>query len=83
MRRVPPLFRSNKFNICNDETFDLGKGRSKALADEKGERELYLSHVKALCEYLVAQGVTPQFWGDIMWLLPRKRCRAAQRDPSA
>ena len=65
-----PLFRSKKFNICNDETFDLGKGRSKALADEKGERELYLSHVKALCEYLVAQGVTPQFWGDIMWRFP-------------
>ena len=65
-----PLFRSSKFNICDDETFDLGKGRSKALAEEQGERSLYLSHVKALCEYLVAQGVTPQFWGDIMWRFP-------------
>ena len=65
-----PLFRSSKFNICDDETFDLGKGRSKALAEEQSERSLYLSHVKALCEYLVAQGVTPQFWGDIMWRFP-------------
>lgn len=56
--------------ICDDETFDLGKGRSKALAEEQSERSLYLSHVKALCEYLVAQGVTPQFWGDIMWRFP-------------
>lgn len=65
-----PLFRSNKFNICDDETFDLGKDRSKSLAEEKGERRLYLDHVNALCEYLVAQGVTPQFWGDIMWRFP-------------
>lgn len=30
-----PLFRSSKFNICDDETFDLGKGRSKALAESR------------------------------------------------
>ncbi|HIR46213.1 MAG TPA: family 20 glycosylhydrolase [Candidatus Caccousia avicola] len=66
-----PLFRSKKFNICADETFDLGKGRSKALADELGEKELYVRHVKALCEYLVEQGCTPMFWGDIMWRFPQ------------
>jgi hypothetical protein len=66
-----PLFRSNKFNICADETFDLGKGRSKALADELGEKTLYVRHVKALCEHLVAKGCTPMFWGDIMWRFPQ------------
>lgn len=66
-----PLFRSNKFNICADETFDLGKGRSKALADELGEKTLYVRHVKALCEYLVSQDCTPMFWGDIMWRFPQ------------
>lgn len=66
-----PLFRSKKFNICADETFDLGKGRSKALADELGEKTLYVRHVKALCEYLVSQGCTPMFWGDIMWRFPQ------------
>ena len=65
-----PLFRTNKFNICNDETFDLGKGRSKALADEVGTQQLYVRHVKALCEHIVAQGGIPQFWGDIMWRFP-------------
>ena len=65
-----PLFRTNKFNICADETFDLGKGRSKALAEEKGERQLYVEHVKALCEHLVAQGCVPMFWGDIMYRWP-------------
>ena len=64
------LFTSNKFNICCDETFDLGKGRSKKLAEEKGEHALYMAHVVELCRWLLAQGVTPMFWGDIMWRHP-------------
>ncbi len=61
-----PLFSSRKFNICADETFDLGKGRSAKMAQEVGERTLYMNHVKALCEHLVARGRTPMFWGDIV-----------------
>lgn len=61
------LFISRKFNICADETFDLGKGRSRALALEQGEQALYMNHVKALCEWLVQKGRTPMFWGDIVW----------------
>lgn len=64
------LFTSKKFNICCDETYDLGKGRSKALAEEKGEQELYVAHVSELCRWLLEQGITPQFWGDIMWRHP-------------
>lgn len=61
------LFTSKKFNICADETFDLGKQRSKALKEEVGEKYIYINHVKALCEFLVEKGHTPMFWGDIMW----------------
>lgn len=64
------LFRSDKFNICCDETYDLGKGRSKALADEQGTQTLYVRHVAELCRWLLDQGVTPMFWGDIMWRHP-------------
>lgn len=64
------LFSSKKFNICCDETYDLGKGRSKALADEKGVKELYVAHVSELCQWLLDQGITPQFWGDIMYRQP-------------
>lgn len=64
------LFRSDKFNICCDETYDLGKGRSKALADEQGAQTLYVRHVAELCRWLLKQGVTPMFWGDIMWRHP-------------
>ena len=64
------LFTSDKFNICCDETFDLGKDRSSALAKEKGEHALYMAHVTELCRWLLSQGVTPMFWGDIMWRHP-------------
>lgn len=65
------LFTSRKFNICCDETFDLCKGRSKALAEEKGgSHPVYMAHVVELCRWLLEQGVTPMFWGDIMWRHP-------------
>lgn len=65
-----PLFTSQHFNICADETFDLGKGKSAALAAEKGMQRLYLEFVKELCEYVVSKGKTPMFWGDIICEFP-------------
>lgn len=53
-----------------DETFDLGKGKSAALAEEKGTQRLYLDFVKELCEYVVSKGKTPMFWGDIICEFP-------------
>lgn len=64
------LFSSDKFNICADETFDLGKGRSKALADQKGVHRIYIDFVKDLCGFLVENGKTPMFWGDIICAEP-------------
>ena len=65
-----PLFRSEQFNICADETFDLGKGRTKAIVEEKGADTVYIEYVKELCEYLVAKGIRPMFWGDIVCGFP-------------
>lgn len=64
------LFSSRKFNICADETFDLGKGRSRELAETIGQRALYVRHVGALCRHLLDNGCTPMFWGDMMWHFP-------------
>ena len=64
------LFSSDKFNICADETFDLGKGRAKSLADGKGVHRIYIDFVKSLCEFLVENGKTPMFWGDIICAEP-------------
>ena len=60
------LFRTDKFNICADETFDLGKGRNQG----KSEEELYMPFVKKLCEHVAASGRMPLFWGDIVLRFP-------------
>lgn len=59
------LFSSNKFNICADETFDLGKGRSKPLADRVGIAAMYADYVIRLCRHLETRGKQPMMWGDI------------------
>lgn len=61
-----PLFRTRKFNICADETFDLGKGRNQG----KDERELYMRFVRQLCTHVADTGRTPMFWGDIVLKFP-------------
>lgn len=60
------LFSSNKCNICADETFDLGRGKSKNAADRDGVHRLYIEYVKELCVFLVERGKQPMFWGDII-----------------
>ena len=61
-----PLFRSRQFNLCADETFDLGKGRSKQAMEEQGESQLYIGFVKQLCDFIISKGRRPMFWGDIV-----------------
>ena len=65
-----PLFSSKLVNICADETFDLGKGRSKELAEKIGTDRMYFEFLKKLCEYIVAKGKVPMFWGDIICKFP-------------
>jgi len=66
-----PLFSSKKFNICCDETFDLCKDRSAQYAEKNGGvQEVYVQHVSELCRWLIEQGKTPQFWGDIIYRSP-------------
>lgn len=60
------LFRTRLFNVCADETFDLGKGRNQG----KREQELYMPFVKKLCAHVAASGRTPMFWGDIVLRFP-------------
>lgn len=60
------LFRSDRFNLCADETFDLGKGKSSRLAAEKGIHRIYVDYLKELCGFLVRHGKKPMFWGDVI-----------------
>lgn len=65
------LFSSDKFNICADETFDLGKGKSRHLAEEKGVHRFYVDYIKELCIFLKEHNRQPMFWGDIISACPQ------------
>ncbi|MCI8524987.1 MAG: family 20 glycosylhydrolase [Oscillospiraceae bacterium] len=62
MDQYIPLFRSNRFNICCDETFDLCTGRNAG----KDAAEEYVRFVGKLIEHLKRRGKTVQMWGDIV-----------------
>lgn len=66
LQQVIPLFSSNKFNICCDETVDAGKGRGRALAEEIGVGQMYVNYLNELCKYLKEQGKEVMFWSDVI-----------------
>ncbi|MEJ6951570.1 glycoside hydrolase family 20 zincin-like fold domain-containing protein [Natronospora cellulosivora (SeqCode)] len=61
-----PLFSSKKFNICCDETFDLGKGRNKELASKVGKGRLYIDFLNKIIRYVQGYNKEVMFWGDII-----------------
>jgi len=61
-----PLFSSRYFNICCDETFDLGKGKNLQRVQKEGTGILYLEFVNRLIELVRSHGKTPMLWGDII-----------------
>jgi hypothetical protein len=61
-----PAFTSSTFNVDCDETYDLGKGASKAFADEIGTERVYLNHILRVRELAARYGRHIQVWGDIL-----------------
>lgn len=60
------LFTSRYFNICADETFDLGKGKSRKAAEKDGVSSIYTGFLKQLADFVIENGRTPMFWSDII-----------------
>ena len=60
--QVLPLFRTDKFNICCDETFDLKRGKYEG--EDTGA--LYVEFVKKIIDYLKSKGKKVMMWGDIL-----------------
>lgn len=65
-----PCFSSKNFNVCCDETYDLGWGQSYELARRIGKGRLYLSHLLQLRELADGHGKELMFWGDIIRSYP-------------
>jgi hypothetical protein len=61
-----PHFSSSLFNICCDESWDLGLGRSAAAAKAGGLGELYVNWVNLCAELAARHGKRVQLWGDII-----------------
>ena len=57
-----PLFRTDRFNICCDETFDLQEGKYK----DSDIGKLYIDFVKKIVDYLKSKGKIVMMWGDIV-----------------
>jgi len=57
-----PCFTDELFNICCDETFDLGKGRNV----DKDKGRLYVDFVCKIVRYLQEKGKKVMMWGDVI-----------------
>ena len=61
-----PCFQTRRFHMGCDETFDLGKGRSRAACVERGTGRVYLDFLLRLMGDLHGRGRHVEFWGDIV-----------------
>jgi hypothetical protein len=61
-----PNFRSGKFNVGCDETFDLGLGRSAQACRQRGKGRVYLEFLLKIHELVRSHGRRMHFWGDII-----------------
>lgn len=61
-----PHFSSRLFNVGCDETVDLGRGKSRAVCEERGVGRVYLDFLLQIHNLVQQHGRTMQFWGDII-----------------
>jgi hypothetical protein len=61
-----PHFTSSRFHVGCDETWDLGRGQSKKLCQQKGEGRVYLDFLKKIHREVSSRGRQMMFWGDII-----------------
>jgi len=64
---VVPLLPLPFFNVCCDETWGLGTGPSKALAEKIGVGGVYVRHIRRVHDLLKDKyGKRMMMWGDII-----------------
>lgn len=59
-----PCFSSSRFNLCGDETYDLGKSTPGASPGEIAAR--YNNHVRFLQKEAARHGKSLMLWGDML-----------------
>lgn len=61
-----PLFDSEDFNVCGDEPWELGKGRSKPRAERIGSGRVYLEFILKIRKLCLKHGKRMNMWADIV-----------------
>lgn len=65
-----PNFSSHQLNVGCDETFELGKGRSKQESNRVGIGHVYLNYLLKLYKDVSRRGFTMQYWADMVLSQP-------------
>jgi hypothetical protein len=65
-----PLFEAEDFNACCDETWELGKGKSKKVADKSGVGRVYLDFILKIYRLCRKHGKRMNIWADILLKYP-------------
>lgn len=65
-----PLFESTDVNLCCDEPWELGRGRSKRKADRVGRGQVYLDFLLKIHKNCEKLGKRMNIWGDIVLKYP-------------
>ena len=61
-----PLFEAEDFNVCCDETWELGRGRSKKRAQRIGTGRVYLDFLMKIYRLCQKHGKRMNAWADII-----------------
>ena len=62
-----PHFKSKYFNMCFDEPFELGHGKSKPVVEKLGEANVFVNYFNELSDYVInTYNKTPMLWGDVL-----------------
>jgi len=62
-----PNFSSRRLHVGCDETWELGKGRSRSDVERHGLGRVYSDYLGKLKELALSHGHTPLYWGDMVW----------------
>ena len=66
-----PLFEADNFNVCGDEPWELGKGRSKRRAEKIGVGQVYLDFMLKIHKLCGKHGKRMNAWADIAIKQPK------------
>jgi hypothetical protein len=69
-REFVPLFEAEDFNVCCDETWELGKGRSRTRAARIGVGRVYLDFLLKIYRLCEKHGKRMNAWADMALKYP-------------